>query len=74
MSDFNPDSSNKFQDTRGFPKSGLSAGVESGLSSVEAIKRGSIESEQMTKGTTFRKNEVEAAAGSKNGKSFTFKS
>ena len=54
MSDFNADSSNNLKDDRNFPKSGASAGVESGLSSVESIPRGSIEPEQMTKGPVFR--------------------
>lgn len=74
MSDFNADSSNNLKDDRNFPKSGASAGVESGLSSVESFPRGSIESEQMTKGPVFRRDESEAAAGSKNGKNFKFRS
>lgn len=70
--DFNADASNNQQDTRAFPNSGVKAGVEDGLSSVERSARGSIEPELKTSGNVFRQDHIEEAAGSKNGKSFTF--
>ena len=74
MSDFNKDASNNAQDTRTFGGgSGLSAGVESGLSSVEKLKRGSIESQQKTNGDNFQRVQADEAAGSKNGKNFSFR-
>ena len=74
MSDFNQDQSNNAQDTRSFGGgSGLKAGVESGLSSVEAISRGNVEMEQKTHGENFKKVEADSAAGSKNGKNFSFR-
>lgn len=72
-SDFDPDATNNFQDTRNFQGSGSVAGVESGLSMVENVKRGSVESEQATMGTTFRREVGETPAGNKNGKNFQFK-
>jgi hypothetical protein len=74
MSDFNKDSSNSAQDTRAFGGgSGLTAGVESGLSSVEKLSRGSVEAEQKTHGDNFMRIETEESAGSKGGKNFTFR-
>lgn len=74
MADFNQNGSNTAQDTRSFGGgSGLKAGVESGLSSVESLKRGSTEAEQQTSGVNFRKELCHDSAGSKNGKDFTFK-
>ena len=71
--DFNADESNTGQDTRSFPNSGLSAGVESGLSSVERNKRGAIQAPQETHGAVFRQDSIDESAGSDNGKSFTFR-
>lgn len=72
--DFNADATNKAQDTRAFGGgSGLKAGVESGLSSVESLSRGEVQAEQKTSGSNFRKDEIETSGGSKNGKNFTFK-
>ena len=74
MSDFNQNGTNAAQDTRAFGGgSGLSAGVESGLSSVEKLPRGAIQAEQKAMGANFVKEESDSTAGSKNGKSFTFR-
>lgn len=74
MADFNQNGSNTAQDTRSFGGgSGLKAGVESGLSSVESLKRGSTEAQQQTSGVNFRKEMHHDSAGSKNGKDFTFR-
>lgn len=74
MSDFNQDKSNVAQDTRAFGGgSGLKAGVESGLSSVESVARGNVEAQQKTQGENFRKEVSHESAGSKNGKDFTFR-
>lgn len=73
MSDFNADSTNKPKVTHSFPNSGLSAGVESGLASVDR-NVGAPEPEQKSSGQLFRKQLNEEAAGSKFGKSFTFRS
>ena len=69
--DFNADETNKYEDTRKFEGSGLKAGVEDGLGSVEAIPRGNIEAEQKTVSNVFRQEFTEEPGGSKNGKSFT---
>jgi hypothetical protein len=71
--DFNTDESNSMQDSRSFPNSGLSAGVESGLSSVERNKRGALQAQQETHGAVFRQDSVDESAGSDNGKSFKFR-
>ncbi len=74
MADFNQNGSNTAQDTRAFGGgSGLKAGVESGLSSVESLKRGSTEAEQQTSGVNFRKDATSESAGAKHGKNFTFR-
>ena len=74
MADFNQNGSNDAQDTRSFGGgSGLSAGVESGLSSVEKMKRGAVQAEQKTMGENFRKDACSESAGAKNGKNFTFR-
>lgn len=74
MADFNQNGTNSAQDTRSFGGgSGLKAGVESGLSSVESLKRGSTEAQQQTSGANFRKELNHDSAGSKNGKDFTFR-
>lgn len=70
MSDFNADKSNKYQDTRSFPKSGLSAGVGDGLSMVEALPRGMAQPEQQTHGETFRQKTVTTPLSEGNGKKF----
>lgn len=70
--DFNADTTNDCKDKRSFPNSGVKAGVEDGLSSVERSARGSIEPELKTSGSTFRQECVTESGGSKNGKSFTF--
>jgi hypothetical protein len=74
MSDFNKDSSNNAQDTRGFGGgSGLSAGVESGLSSVEKLSRGAVDAQQKTHGDNFMRTQMDESAGKKGGKNFTFR-
>jgi hypothetical protein len=70
---FNADSTNNAKVTHSFPNSGLSAGVESGLSFVDR-NVGAPEPEQKSMGQDFRKELCEEAAGSKNGKSFKFRS
>ncbi len=72
--DFDADAYNSTQDKRSFERSGLGANVKSGLSMQEDLPRGNIEPEQMGHGCDFRKNDMEAPAGSKNGKSFKHKS
>lgn len=72
MSDFNADKSNKYQDTRSFPKSGLSAGVEDGLSMVEALPRGVAQAEQQTKGPNFRQESKDTPMA-EDGKNFTLR-
>lgn len=71
--DFNADASNNPGDTRKFPKSGASAGVESGLSSVDNMPRGNVESQQKTHGSVFRQESTDESAGSKGGKNFSFR-
>jgi hypothetical protein len=74
MADFNADQYNKAcTDPRGFGNSGLSAGVESGLSSVERLNRSSLEMNNKSKGSDFRHAAFEESAGSKGGKSFIHK-
>lgn len=74
MSDFNQNACNDAQDTRSFGGgSGLSAGVKSGLSSVEKLQRGTVQAEQKAMGPNFMKEESDTSAGSKNGKNFTFR-
>lgn len=70
MADFNPDKYNKYQGQTG-GESGLSAGVQSGLSSVEKLPRGVTQPEQVGHGVTFRQQSSSEPAGSENGKSFT---
>lgn len=70
--DFNADATNNMQDTRSFPNSGVKAGVEDGLSSVERSARGSIEPELQAHGSNFKQEFCEESAGSKGGKSFKF--
>lgn len=72
--DFNVGATNNPQDTRKFAGSGSKAGVESGLSSVENMQRGSIQPEQMSKNANFVKDECFDSAGSSGGKSFEFRS
>ena len=57
-----------FQDNRSFPKSGATAGVESGLSSVESLKRGGVDVQQSTKGESARRDSKDESAGK-----FTFR-
>lgn len=71
--DFNADMSNSGQDSRKFPKSGVGAGVESGLSSVESMPRQNVEPQQKTSGSVFRQECVDESAGSKGGKNFNFR-
>jgi hypothetical protein len=73
MADFNADSTNKPKVSHSFPNSGLSAGVESGLSFVDR-NVGAPEPEQKSVGCDYRKQLNEEAAGSKNGKNFKFRS
>ena len=56
--DFNPDSYSELRDTRSFPGSGLTAGVESGLGMHEVLTRGTVQPEQMNYGTAFRQEET----------------
>lgn len=72
--DFDVAKCDMFRDTRSFPKSGVKAGVEDGLSMVENMPRGSIEMEQKNNTTNFRQECIISSAGSKDGKSFEFKS
>jgi hypothetical protein len=70
MSDYNADSTNKLTNTPNVAGSGLSAGVDSGLSSVEAIANGGIQPEQETAGNNYRQETVKTSIKG-NGKSFT---
>jgi hypothetical protein len=72
MADFNADATNKAKVSHSFPNSGLSAGVESGLSFVDR-NVGTPEPEQKSSGSDFRKKCVEESAGSKMGKNFKFR-
>ncbi len=61
-------------DKRKFEGSGLTAGVESGLSSVEKMTRNSPEKQQSAPETGAKRKGTDAeSAGSKGGKSFTMK-
>jgi hypothetical protein len=72
--DFDANTSNNRIDDRSFPDSGVSAGVEFGLNSVEKIKLGNIEPEQETVNSVFKQGAREyPASESKNGKSFKWK-
>jgi hypothetical protein len=66
------DSTNKHRDNRSFSGSGLTAGVESGLSSVSKTPRGKIPKELESQGELYRQDHIESSAGSKNGKNFKF--
>lgn len=70
--DFNVEKADKFRDTRSFPKSGVKAGVEDGLSMVENMTRGSVEAEMKNNTTNFRQDCIVSDAGKKDGKSFEF--
>lgn len=72
MSDFNQDGTNKYE-SKGFPSSGLKAGVEDGLSMVEKLSNGAIQPEQESHGVVFRQQSNNESAGSKNGKNFTIR-
>ena len=72
MSDFNADKYNSPAVSRDTTSSGLTAGVESGLSMVEGIPQGSIQPEQKTKGSIFRTETVETPV-SHDGKNFTIR-
>jgi len=72
MADFNHDKYQKYHGQQG-GESGASAGVQSGLSSVEKIPRGSSEPEQQGHGVTFRQNASEESAGADMGKNFKIK-
>lgn len=73
MADFNADATNNAKNKQSFSNSGLSAGVESGLSFVDRNVGGPT-AEQKSSGSDFRKVCREEAAGSKNGKNFKFRS
>lgn len=68
----NANSTNNIKDNRSFEGSGLTAGVESGLSFVSKSPRGTIQPEQKSSGEIYRQDHVTSPAGSKNGKNFTF--
>lgn len=71
--DFNADMTNDFHDPRTFPKSGLAAGVKDGLSMVEDLPRGALQTNQKSMGSTFMHEPFEESAGSSKGKSFVHK-
>jgi hypothetical protein len=71
MYDFDADATNKAKNKQSFPNSGLSAGVESGLSFVDR-NIGGPTPEQKSSGSDFRKKQNMESAGSKNGKNFKF--
>ena len=71
--DFDQDKYNTGTDNRKFTDSGLKAGFEDGLSSVERVARGTVPAELQSSGVAMRKVSMEESAGSKNGKSFKFK-
>jgi len=71
--DFDADKENDMRDTRSFPKSGLKAGVESGLGMVENLTRGAVQNQQQTSNSTFRQECMDEDAGSNNGKNFKFR-
>lgn len=68
--DFNQDRYNEPSFPRATGGSGLTPGVESGLSSVEPIN--GIQPEQMSHGPNFVPGRDTGSAGSKDGKSFDF--
>jgi len=69
--DFDVDKENNMRDTRSFPKSGLKAGVESGLGMVENLTRGAVQAQQQTSNSVFRQDSGDEAIGSDvPGKSF----
>jgi hypothetical protein len=71
--DFDVDKENDMRDTRNFPKSGLKAGVESGLGMVENLTRGAVQTQQQTNNSVFRQESMDEDAGSENGKNFKFR-
>lgn len=71
--DFDADATNKGGDMRKFEGSGLKAGVEDGLSFVEALTRNAVESQQETVGNTFKPHREDESGGSKRGKNFIIK-
>jgi len=71
--DFDVDKENDMRDTRNFPKSGLKAGVESGLGMVENLTRGTVQNQQQTNNSIFRQESIDEDAGSENGKNFKFR-
>ena len=72
MADFNPDKYQKYNGQTG-GEYGLSAGVQSGLASVEKLPRGGSQPEQQGHGVTFRQNPNEEAATDSNGGSSKIK-
>jgi len=70
MSEINANSTNKPTNMPNVAGSGLTAGVDSGLSSVESIANGGIQLEQETRGDNFHLETVKASVKG-NGKSFT---
>jgi hypothetical protein len=72
--DFDANSTNNMQDDRPNPASDVKAGVEYGLSSVEAVANKGLQPEQETINSVFKQGALEYDAGEgKNGKSFKFK-
>jgi hypothetical protein len=57
--DFDVEKENDMRDTRSFPKSGLKAGVENGLSEVESLVRGAVQSQQQTNNNVFRQESID---------------
>ena len=70
---FSADATNNMNDTRVFKNSGLTAGVQSGLSEVVREARGAIPEQLKSSGNCFRKAATTESAGSKNGKNFEFR-
>jgi len=68
--DFNPEDHNKMQDTRSFPRSGVTAGVQDGLSMVENLPRGAKQAQQENHGNNFRQESGTESVAGKNGKNF----
>jgi hypothetical protein len=71
--DFSADATNSMADKRKFSGSGLTAGVQSGLSEVVSPKRGDIPAQMKSSGNDFRRVDGVEPAGEKMGKNFQFK-
>lgn len=73
MAEFNYDATNTANVKSSMGGSGLTAGVQAGLSEVTSLPKSNLQEQQKTHGATFRQDSGNEAAESKNGKNFQFR-